>query len=187
MPFCGNCGSQMAKQDQFCKACGAAAAPSVQAASPISTAQPGTVSSSLPAGFIGGWVIALIGFVMLVIGPFLPWMTVIVFSQLSVSGLQKTNNEALVLVILGIIGVAFAVVSLALKRGKFTWVPFVAGLVSLAMSIWDYVQLRNQLAGLQSTDYSVSLGTGIYLCLVASVVVLIGAVVVAASRKPQRA
>lgn len=183
MPFCRNCGFQVGEEGRFCNACGTPVASGTPAASPVWTAQPGASPSSLSAGFIGGRVIVLIGCVMLVIGPFLAWMTAIADEQISVSGLQKTDSEAIVLVILGIIGVAFAVVSLALRRRTFTWVPFVVGVVSLGMSIWYYVQLHGQLSDPDLGDISVSLGTGLYLCLVASVVVLIGGFVAAASRK----
>jgi multidrug transporter EmrE-like cation transporter len=129
---------------------------------------------------------ALIGCLMLVIGPFLSWTTAYLVSGNSLSGLQQTNNEAFVLVILGIAGAAFAVASLALRRRTFTWAPFVVGLVCLGLSVYYYIQLRDQLRQLEAGGYAVSLGIGIYLCLAASVIVLLGAVVAAPARKTSR-
>ncbi len=186
MPLCRNCGSRMGEQDWFCKACGAAAVPDSRAVSPVPMARPGASPSTLPAGFVRGQVMALIGCLMLVIGPFLSWTTAYLVSGNSLSGLQQTNNEAFVLVILGIAGAAFAVASLALRRRTFTWAPFVVGLVCLGLSVYYYIQLRDQLRQLEAGGYAVSLGIGIYLCLAASVIVLLGAVVAAPARKTSR-
>jgi hypothetical protein len=197
--FCPNCGSGLPQGAAFCMGCGTAMAawssgqPALVPAGPPASfpqraahaapanptwpTRPGAIPSSLPGGFIGGQVTALIGYVMLVIGPFLPWMTAYMFSGISASGLQKTGNEALVLVFLGVVGVAFGVVSVSLKRATL------AGVVGLGMSIRYYVQLRGQLSDPELEDFAVSLGTGIYLCLVASIVVLVGGVVAVASRK----
>jgi hypothetical protein len=187
MPFCRNCGSQVEEQDRFCNICGASAATGFRAAGPVWVAQPGARPSSLTGVFIGSQVIVLIGCVMLVIGPFLSWMNAHVLEEISASGLQKTDNEALLIVILGVIGAAFAVVSLALKRRTFTWVLFVVGLVSLGLSVYYYVQLRDQLIYPDLGDISTSLGTGIYICLVGSIVVLVGALVAAVSKKSRGA
>jgi hypothetical protein len=203
--FCPMCGTGLPQGAAFCMGCGTAMAgwssgqpalvPAGPPASPPQRAahaapanptwptRPGAIPPSLSGGFLGGQVIALIGYVMLVIGPFLPWMTVYIFSGISASGLQMSGNEALMLVFLGIVGMAVGIVSLALKRAKFVWVPFMVGLVGLGISIWYYVQLHGRLSDPEIEDFAVSLGTGIYLCLVASVVVLVGGCVAVASRK----
>jgi hypothetical protein len=90
-------------------------------------------------------------------------------------------------VILGIIGAVFVVLSLALKRRTFTWVLFVVGLVSLGFSIYYYVRLRDQLIYPEIGDIQTSLGAGIYVCLVGSIIVLVGAVVAAVSKKSRGA
>ena len=125
-------------------------------------------------------MIAAIGSFMLVIGPFLAWATAL---WVSVSGLQKTGNEAVALVILGVIGLALSVVALVLKRRGFNVGTLVVGLVSLAMTVWYYVQLRDMLSEAEAEEYAVSLGSGIYLCLVGAILVIGGAIVAFLGRR----
>ena len=116
---------------------------------------------------------------MLLLSPFLPWASAL---WVSASGLQKTGNEAIVLVILGVMGVAFSVVSLLLRR-RMMAAPLVIGLVGVAFGVWYYVQLRDQLADPDLQDMGAAIGSGIYLCLVGALLAVVGAMVVFASRK----
>lgn len=182
MPFCRNCGSEVKEESRFCVKCGAPTLPNAQVVSPAWSTQTGVGRSSLSAGSVTGLVVAVVGCFMLVIGPFLPWMTAL---WVSASGLQKTGNEAIALVILGIVGLASSVVSLILKRRGFTAAPFFVGLVSLALTIFYYVQLHDQLSDPGAEEIGVMLGSGIYLCLVGAIVVIVGAVIAWASQKPR--
>jgi hypothetical protein len=180
MPFCRNCGVQMQEEDRFCKGCGAAVVPTVQPAYPVGTAQ--QFERAFSPGFIWGQVVSIVGASMLVIGPFLAFITVYLLSQIDRSGVSWTNNEALVIVGLGILGVAFGVVSLILKR-RFTGVPFLVGIVSLGFTIWYYVQARDLVAEAVAEDYVASVGTGLYLCLIGGIICLVGGIVSAVSKK----
>ena len=114
---------------------------------------------------LGGNILCLIGSLMLVIGPFLPWAKV---GFMSGSGVEKTGNEAIVLTALGVIGVVIAVTSLITKRNLLSLVPLLVGLVGLGLSVYDYLVLRDD-------PLTASLGAGIYVCLIGGVVVLVSA------------
>jgi len=102
----------------------------------------------------------------------LPWATAGVFSA---SGLQKTGNEALLLVGLGAIGLGIAVFSLARKKDSLRLVPLLVGVLSLAFSAYYLYALRDQLGESSSDILEIGIGAGIYVCLVASIVVLLAA------------
>ena len=114
----------------------------------------------------GGNVLCLIGSLMLVIGPFLPWATV---GFLSPSGVQKTGNEAIVLTALGVIGLVITAASVITKRSLLSLVPLLVGLVGLGLSLYYYLVLRDD-------PLTASLGAGIYVCLIGGVVVLMSAI-----------
>jgi drug/metabolite transporter (DMT)-like permease len=199
---CPSCGRESPQGSSFCNFCGAAFPKSEppanlesqqqpQSQQPQQSAEPGPpiqTGASVPSvgaptvgvASIGGQVITLIGCVLLVIGPFLAWLTA---GFISASGMQKTGNEALVLVFLGIIGIAVAAISLAQRRDRVKWVAFVVGVVGLIFSIYYYFALRDQLSEINDGLFSASLGVGIYVCIIASVAVLVGAIAVAVHRK----
>jgi hypothetical protein len=174
MPFCRNCASEVAEGDQFCKSCGAAAGLSVEIAHPGLLLEAGTGAS------VGGHVVTILGCVGLVLGPFLPWATAVIVSA---SGMQKTGNEALLVTLLGIAGIAVSVISLIQRRDMLRWVLFVVGGISLAFSLYYLIAIRYQLAELSDEILPVSLGVGIYVCIVASIVVIAGALGVALRRR----
>ena len=179
MPFYGNCGFEM--EARFCDDCGAGVTPAAHAENQARPTNSATTLSSLPAGFIGGQVIALIGGAMLMIGPFWAWMTKVFLE--GVSGLQRTNSAAVALVLLGIAGIALAAMSLALERRSFAREQFGVGVASLVASVLFYLQLLDQVRAMHAIDYPASVGMGIYLCLVGGAVLLIGAFVAAAANR----
>ena len=181
MAFCRNCGSEVTAGVRFCASCGAPVAPPASAPTYAGSAIPRAGGASLT-----GHVMNILASLALVIGPFLPWMTAAI---ISVSGIQKTNNEALVLTVLGALGIVASVVSLATRRDRFKWVAFVVGMVCLALSLYYYVQMKHQLSGFKGEGGSLltaSLGVGIYLCIAASFIVLVAAstVVLRTNRLP---
>ena len=179
MPFCRSCGLEMADDNRFCKGCGAVADESNSADGVVVATAKG-VNTTTGGSWLAGQVIGLIGFLMLVVGPFMAWATAGIFSA---SGMQKTGNEAIVIVVLGVIGIVLAVLSLVSKRSVLSVVPLIAALVSLAMSIFYYVQLREDLSGMDNEFFAAGIGAGIYLCLVGGVLALIGAIVGGFKRK----
>jgi hypothetical protein len=171
MAFCRSCGFQMAEDEALCKACGAAVE-AVPVAGGQLAAQAYANRPAVSSAWTGGQVLSLVGSAMLAIGPFLAWATAGIFSA---SGLQKTGNEAVALVLLGIIGAMVALVSLVQKRSVLSVIPLIIGLVGLGMSIYYYAALLDDLSGLDNELFTPTLGAGIYVCLVAGVLVIIGA------------
>ena len=125
-------------------------------------------------------MVGLFGFVMLAIGPFMAWMSA---SFISVSGLQKTGNEAIALVALGIIGALLALISILNKRSVLAVIPVIAALLGLAMSIYYYIALLDDLSGLEIELFTPTLGAGIYICLFGAILALIGSIVGGVKRK----
>lgn len=103
--------------------------------------------------------------------------------MISASGMQKTGNEAIVLTILGLVGIAISVTSLAERRNRFTWMLPLVGVVGLIFSGYYFFALRDQLSGVGDSILPLSVGAGIYVCIVASIVVLIGSFVIGLGRK----
>lgn len=196
---CRTCGKVLPPDARFCLGCGtpvvaapvptegtaaptpvlpvapsvAPFAPSAPTAQPAYPAGAPDRSSSGPAELsIGSQIAIAIASLLLLIGPFLPWATAGVFSA---SGLQKTGNEALLLVGLGAIGLGIAVFSLARKKDSLRLVPLLVGVLSLAFSAYYLYALRDQLGESSSDILEIGIGAGIYVCLVASIVVLLAA------------
>ena len=115
---------------------------------------------------IAGNILCLIGSLMLAIGPFLSWAEV---GFLSVSGVKKTGNEAIVLTAVGVIGVVVAATSLIIKRSLLSLVPLLVGLVGFGLSVYYYLVLRDD-------PLTASLGAGICVCLIGGVLVFVSAV-----------
>jgi hypothetical protein len=160
---CPSCGKEVKPEALLCDACGAAL-PAREAKADTTPASQATPAAN--AAQIGGHVLSLIGSLMLAIGPFLPWATI---GFLSASGLQKTGNEAMVLTVLGIIGVVVAVTSLITKRILLSLVPLLLGLAGFGLSLYYYLVLRADL-------FAASLGAGIYVCLIGGVLVFVSAI-----------
>ena len=169
---CPSCGQPNQALAVYCTESGALLVDGREAVADEETDQEHAEYDVAPS--LGAHVVNLLACLMLVIGPFLPWATAGIFS---VSGMQKTGNEAIILMLLGLAGIAVSVVSLAGRRNRFTWALFVVGGVCLILSVYYYVQLRGQLSevGNGNEILPVSMGAGIYVCIVASIVVLLGA------------
>lgn len=171
MPFCRNCGSQMTDTDRFCQSCGSG----VDSTEPAEVSTPARSSGSASGGaWMSAQVLGLVGFIMLAIGPFMAWATAGIFS---VSGLQKTGNEAVILVVLGTVGAILTLVSLLNKKSVLSLVTLIAAIVGLAITIYYFVALLDDLSWIENDFFTPGMGGGIYLCLVGGVLALIGAVI----------
>ena len=125
---CTDCGTNISDQAPTCPSCGR---PSPRTPEPRAS--------------IGAPVVGLIGGGMLAISPFLPWVTL---GMISASGLQKTNNEALLLVAAGAIAAITAITSVAQRKPFPRWVPLVTGLGSGVLT-WVYMTaVKEQIAGM---------------------------------------
>lgn len=127
-------------------------------------------------------IVGIIGGVLLLIGVFCPLVGVDILGQsMSVSyiGSGQTSWEGLVLILLGIAGIALAV----LRKGKLLIVP---GIVAIAILAYDYFSFKSkmseQLAGAgdamrQQMENAVSMKWGwIVLLLGALALIVAGAV-----------
>jgi hypothetical protein len=194
---CRSCGKVLPPDARFCLGCGtpvvAASAPTegtavptpvlpvAPSAAPLApTAEPAHPagaqdrSSSGPAELsIGSQIAIAIASLLLLIGPFLPWATAGVFSA---SGLQKTGNEALLLVGLGAISLGASAFSLVKKKDSLRIVSLLVGVLSLAFSAYYLYALNDQLRESSRDILEIGIGAGVYVCLVASIVVLLAAV-----------
>lgn len=173
MPFCRDCGSEMEESDQFCKSCGTPSDPNTPTAVTPESSEQAAEAGGAPSGvWIGGQMAILVGAVMMIIGPFMSWTTVV---HVPFSGLDRTGNEALILVGLGALAIILALTSFVVKRTVLALIPLLVGLAGLAVSIYYYLAMRSDLEDLLPGLFGASLGAGIYICLAGSVLVLVGA------------
>ena len=115
-----------------------------------------------------GPFIAIFGALFLAVGPFFPWLT---YGLETVSGVEETRKQALILVGLAIFGAMFAISALTGK--KFTGIRgnILAGIIAVGLSIYFYVELR-YLVGADGSPPQ--LGKGLYFSLVGSGLLFLG-------------
>jgi hypothetical protein len=115
-----------------------------------------------------GPVVALFGALFLGVGPFLAWLD---YGVKTVSGVEETRKQALILVGLAVFGAMFAVSALTGK--KFTGLRgnIIAGIVAIGLSVYFYIELR-YLVGGQPGDPR--FGTGMYFCLAGAALLFVG-------------
>lgn len=107
----------------------------------------------------------------LILGPFLSWINV---GILSASGVQKTGNEALVLTLLGVLGVIAAILALVKGRDMLRWAPFVIGGLASAFSLFFFMALSAHAEELSNEFFSPTLGAGLYICLGSGPLMILG-------------
>lgn len=164
--YCTACGNQLSSEAPRCPRCGAPNPAAARAASR------------------GGQVTALIGGILLAVGVFLPWATM---GMLSANGLDKTGSEALALVGLGVIGALSAAAALTERGRAASLGPALVGLLGAGLSAYYYALLHEQLDGLADNRFTPSIGFGIYVCILGSLLLLIGGLAaLAAHRRASR-
>lgn len=109
--------------------------------------------------------LVLIGGFGLVIGPFLPWLT---DGGSSTTGVEYTNRESLILTALGVYAVCITLLSIVRGRNRSTWAVIISALLGGGISCL-YAVLINR-------DPTLQVGFGVYVCLVASSVLIMGSV-----------
>lgn len=198
MAFCQACGNQMADDAGFCPRCGAAAQQQQVAAGPPPIVRCVHCGVDLYAGtqvcpkcnhqqVVGpaggnstaGHAIACGGGALMAIGPFLPWVTA---GALSADGMQKTGSEAISVVIAGVVALAVAAVSLAKKRNNGAWCALL-GFIGGGLSAYYFVQVKDQIDGIEGGILQPSIGFGMYACLLGGILALVGGLVALASDK----
>lgn len=117
-----------------------------------------------------GPIVSGFGALFLGIGPFLPWLT---YNIETVSGVEETRKQALILVGLAVFSAMFSLSALTGK--KFTGLRgnILAGLVAGGLTTYFYVEL-GYLIG--EGGASPQFGKGMYFCLVGSALIFAGGV-----------
>jgi hypothetical protein len=196
---CRTCGKGLPADARFCLECGtpvpavsvpaertAVPAPALPVAPRVApfapTTQPAHLagvpdrsSSSSVKLSISSQIVVAIASLLLLIAPFLPWATAGVFSA---SGLQETDNEALLLVGLGAIGLAVSAFSLVTKKDSLRFVSLYVGVLGLVFSVYYLDALKDQIGQSSNEILEFGIGAGIYLCLVASIIIVLAALAV---------
>jgi hypothetical protein len=116
-------------------------------------------------------ICVMLGALVLLAGPFLPWATL---GRLSVSGVEKTDSEALVLSGLGLIAMLVAIVSMGQRRDQAGWACGVAGGLGLLLTYHYHEGVSGQLAGLRDGLISPQVGYGLYACFAGCALILMG-------------
>lgn len=114
-------------------------------------------------------IATLIGGILLLAGPFLPWVKAGIFSA---DGIQKTGGEAYILVGLGALTLASALYSLTTTK-NLAWPPIILGILSAIVSTYFLITLVQQISGIR---LNISIGIGVFAILIGSIFILLGGV-----------
>jgi hypothetical protein len=107
--------------------------------------------------------------------------------MLSANGLDKTDSEALMLVGLGVIGALSAAAALSERGRAASLGPAIVGLLGGGLSAYYYALLVDHIEGPDSGAFTPSIGFGIYVCMLGSLLLLIGGLAaLAAHRRASR-
>ena len=131
--------------------------------------------------YLPNLIAAMIASVSLVIGSIGPWITFFALSRGNVDG------DGMVTLILGIVAGVSLFVLLNLGRGRVTagwmialaWTGFVAGMISFAIAVYAVVQVSSRKTELFGQTIGAQVGWGLWLVLIASLVLAATSVVVA--------
>lgn len=117
-----------------------------------------------------GPIVAGFGAMFLGMGPFFPWLT---YNLETVSGVEETRKQALILVGLAVFGLMFTLSALTGK--KFTGLRgnIQAGIVAIGLMVYFYVEL-SYLIGKNGAPPQ--FGSGMYFCLVGAGLLFLGGV-----------
>jgi hypothetical protein len=138
-----------------------------------------------------GGVIALVGAAVLVFGSFLPW------AKLSANLVYGTKdgidgNGVITLLIAVVVGLVAGVALIRPAPSRVAAVVvLVGGLVAAAVSVYEMVDVSDEFGDnvrdlRLSGDFGVRIGVGLYLCLLASAIVVVGAVLALRQSRPAR-
>ena len=176
MPFCSACGSEITGGN-FCPHCGkptgfAQVQPDIEQRSPGATQQPHApqyLSPAPPARRV--LIFSLIGVASMfaaLLASFLPWVS---YSGVTIGGLHR---DGILVLVLGLVGVAFAFVAAMLKSIWPFPVIIVLGIVVAAVTITDILDLTRTV-GLSLSNVGVGLFVGVAAGVVAVVAGAAGA------------
>jgi Protein of unknown function (DUF2510) len=125
------------------------------------------------------WIIAVAG-ALAIVGSILPWATVRTgFGELSVSG---TDGDGVITLVLGIALVGLGLCGFTRARQILSGVSLLPALGVGAIALIDIVDVSNVADELGSDFAQVSIGSGLWVCLAAAVLALVGGIIGLASR-----
>lgn len=120
-----------------------------------------------------GRTVAIVGGLLVVVGAFLPWGTVL---GMSVNG---TEGDGFITIALAVI----AGILIAIKKVPL-WVPMIFAILTLVVGGYDFYNMysvNDQFTGADYAlaeeflgDMSVSVGTGLYMTVVGGIVLVVG-------------
>lgn len=117
-------------------------------------------------------IIGLVGGGLLMIGPFMPWAKLGIFTA---SGLDKTGDEALLLCLLGVASIVTSGLSFLRKKDTALWLGFVTGGLGGLASFYYLGLIDQQVQSLRSYLFTPQIGLGLYVALGGSALLLIAA------------
>ena len=164
--FCSGCGEPRIEGKDFCASCGSRFE---HAGSPSSAGSNPSLSAVGPVD-----VALLGGAALLVVAPFLPFITAtaLLVGSISRNGVEITSGEALSLSAAGVIVGLIALRSLGKpKRG---WLV-ILGYAVVLLSGYYFVQINNRVSDVGSDLALASVGAGIWVALAGSVLILVAA------------
>ena len=148
--------------------------------SPTLPAQAQPAAAASRSGAVGGHVVAMVGGAIVAISPFLPWVTM---GILSASGLQKTGNEALVLVGFGLLAALLALLELVRAAETSGLLHLILGGICLALLMYYKSSFQTHLDELEGGLFQVELGSGIYIGMFGAALMVAGGIAALAGGK----
>lgn len=123
-----------------------------------------------------GGSIVVVGALVAIIGSLLPWARIEgSFLNASKSG---TQGDGVLTLIAGVIIIVMGALMLALEQSTFASVIAVlGGLGCAAVAVLDLVDLTGRMSGLSTEYVTLKAGEGIYMVLVAGIIVMVGSIV----------
>lgn len=123
-----------------------------------------------------GFSICVLAVLLTIVGAVLPWVTVTGFVEVSKAGLE---GDGVITLVVGLVAGLLAVLMLALKSRGFAIGVLVGALINVGISILDLSDVSSKVGTLNSPglDLQAGAGIGLWITLVASLLLLVGGVV----------
>lgn len=141
--------------------------------------QGGTELKTKMENHLIGNLVVLIGSALLLLGLFLPWVTL---GIISADAFTKAPDDANILLILGILIVILCIYSL-IKKVNLGLPYTITSLICISLLGYIYFLLSDDLIGKQAYGQAPQIGVGFWLCVIGSVGMLIGALFLVQKRK----
>ncbi len=179
---CPRCFTNQPDGVNFCSHCGALLSPPPGYAHPVAPVAAVPMPAAVPATpqySLGGSIIGTIAAVMVVVGSLLPWVTMGVFSA------AGTEGDGVLTIIAGVIGGAGALDGFVAKRSRVVANILMAlsGIAAFYVSAAVIQRMASAIA--TETEFTAHIGPGLYLCALASLLLILGGIVGFSTMKPK--